>query len=134
MPQAPRKPCRSPGCGVLTSASYCGKHERVKEAVQRESRIKYDKERGTSASRGYGSRWGKAAKQYRVNNPLCCMCQEKGILKLNNCVDHVVAVSGPDDPLFWDESNWQGLCTPCHSEKTAKEDSGFGNERKERFI
>ncbi|KAE8545359.1 hypothetical protein F6453_2331 [Marinobacter nauticus] len=29
--------------------------------------------------------------------------------------------------LFWDDSNWQALCHSCHSEKTASEDSGFGN-------
>jgi 5-methylcytosine-specific restriction protein A len=32
--------------------------------------------------------------------------------------------------LFWDRSNWQGLCHPCHSAKTATEDGGFGNARR----
>ena len=119
-PAAPRKPCRSPGCHTLSVGSYCEVHARQRETVQRQERIRYDNSRGTSASRGYGSRWTKVAKQYRVNNPLCIMCQAKGILKLNNCVDHIEPVSGPDDPKFWDESNWQGLCTSCHSEKTSK--------------
>ncbi|WP_232338165.1 MULTISPECIES: HNH endonuclease [Bordetella] len=29
--------------------------------------------------------------------------------------------------LFWDTSNWQGLCWSCHSIKTAREDGGFGH-------
>ena len=29
--------------------------------------------------------------------------------------------------LFWDSSNWQGLCAKCHGIKTASEDGGFGN-------
>nr|WP_313208501.1 HNH endonuclease [Stenotrophomonas geniculata] len=29
-----------------------------------------------------------------------------------------------------DGSNWQTLCVPCHSTKTAREDGGFGNVRR----
>lgn len=31
--------------------------------------------------------------------------------------------------LFWDRTNWQGLCKQCHSRKTAAEDGGFGNAK-----
>ncbi|WP_456243258.1 HNH endonuclease [Thermacetogenium phaeum] len=31
-----------------------------------------------------------------------------------------------DRQLFWDESNWQALCKPCHDSKTAREDGGWG--------
>lgn len=30
--------------------------------------------------------------------------------------------------LFWNSGNWQGLCSTCHSTKTAREDGGFGNK------
>jgi 5-methylcytosine-specific restriction protein A len=30
--------------------------------------------------------------------------------------------------LFWDPTNWQGLCDGCHSFKTATEDGGFGRK------
>lgn len=40
-------------------------------------------------------------------------------------VDHIVAVNGPADPLFWDRKNHQGLCESCHSYKTATQDGGF---------
>jgi 5-methylcytosine-specific restriction endonuclease McrA len=35
-------------------------------------------------------------------------------------VDHIRAHNG-DLRLFWDRSNWQGLCKPCHSRKTLAE-------------
>jgi len=134
VPAAPRRPCRSPNCGVLGTTPYCEKHTIKKEAEVRVERIKYDKERGTSASRGYGSRWSTYSKQFRVNNPLCCMCLERGKLTKAECVDHIIPVSGPDDPLFWEPSNHQSLCHSDHSLKTAKEDGAFGNTKKDRFI
>jgi 5-methylcytosine-specific restriction protein A len=35
-------------------------------------------------------------------------------------VDHVVPHRG-DPVLFWEESNWQSQCQPCHDAKTARE-------------
>lgn len=130
MPQAPRKPCRKPNCGVLTHTTYCEKHTVQNEEVKKEEVKRYDNSRGTSASRGYSYKWSKASALYRKNNPLCVMCQKQGVLKINNCVDHIVPVNGPDDPLFWVESNWQGLCTSCHSRKTALEDGAMGNAKR----
>jgi 5-methylcytosine-specific restriction protein A len=43
-------------------------------------------------------------------------------------VDHKVPHRGDQD-LFWDTSNWQSLCKPCHSAKTAREDGGFGRQQ-----
>jgi 5-methylcytosine-specific restriction protein A len=44
-------------------------------------------------------------------------------------VDHIKPHKG-DMTLFWDRTNWQSLCGPCHSAKTAAEDGGFGNARR----
>lgn len=135
MPVAPRKPCRYSSCNELVRGSaYCEKHTIKKEAEVRVERIKYDKERGTSASRGYGSRWSTYSKQFRVNNPLCVMCLERGKLTKAECVDHIEAVDGKDDLKFWEPTNHQSLCHSCHSEKTVKEDGGLGNQKRERFI
>lgn len=41
-------------------------------------------------------------------------------------VDHIDGDSGNNPE---DGSNWQTLCVPCHSAKTAAEDGGFGNAR-----
>lgn len=135
MPVAPRRPCAKPGCGILGNSTYCETHTKAKEAEVRVERIKYDAERGTSASRGYTYRWSKVSKQYRVNHPLCVMCEAKGKLTPSQCVDHIVAVEDKDDLNFWNEDNWQALCNECHSRKTAKEDGALGNvKRKDRFI
>lgn len=134
MPSAPRKVCRKPGCGKLVeNGAYCGQHQIQKEVQQKAQVKKYDNERGTAASRGYSSRWTRYSKKYREENPLCVRCKEKGILKLGGHVDHIVPVKDKDDPLFWETSNHQTLCVSCHSEKTAKEDGGFGNPRIRSF-
>jgi 5-methylcytosine-specific restriction protein A len=46
-------------------------------------------------------------------------------------VDHKTPCK-PNDPKFWDESNWQRLCHAHHSIKTAREDGGFGNRKLDR--
>jgi len=40
-------------------------------------------------------------------------------------VDHIVPHKGDAD-LFWQRTNWQPLCKPCHDRKTATEDGGWG--------
>ena len=132
MPVAPRKPCRTPGCNVLTHEAYCKAHKRLVEVVKREERIKYDNTRGTSASRGYTYRWTQFSRLFRQNNPLCEMCKDKGILKVAQCVDHIIAVDGIDDPLFYEESNLQSLCNTWHNLKSEAEGNRYNS--KERFI
>jgi len=78
--------------------------------------------------RGYTSRWARYSKIFRRNNPLCVDCKKRGILTPSRHVDHIKAVSGPDDPLFWDPENHQPLCESCHAHKTATEDGGFGHD------
>ncbi len=122
MPQKLKRPCNYPGCPALIEAGarYCEKHK--KQETQR-----YDRERGTAAQRGYGGRWQRYRLQYLRQHPLCVECESKGLVKPSKHVDHIKAVSGPDDPLFWAPDNHQALCHSCHSRKTVKEDGGFGN-------
>ncbi|MEO4040348.1 HNH endonuclease signature motif containing protein [Hoeflea sp. CAU 1731] len=37
-------------------------------------------------------------------------------------VDHIIPHKG-DRKLFWDRSNWQPLCTPCHSSKKQRQEA-----------
>ena len=97
-----------------------------KQAQQRQA----DRRRPSAARRGYGRRWQEARDAYLRAHPLCAECKRQGKVVTATCVDHIVPVSGPDDPKFWARSNWQSLCTPDHSAKTAKEDGGFGNVQK----
>ena len=63
---------------------------------------------------------------FLAQHPICAIL---GCGQLATDVDHKIAVDGPNDPLFWEESNHQALCHSCHSEKTVKENGGFGNEK-----
>ena len=85
--------------------------------------------RPNSSQRGYGRRWREYARRFRQKHPLCVRCWANGLTVPSECVDHVVPVSGPNDPLFWRESNHQALCWKCHSVKTATEDRGKGRGR-----
>lgn len=96
------------------------------------------RDRGTSAQRGYGSRWQKARDAYVRDNPLCIMCKGFGRLSPTEVVDHKIAprlreaIESGDkiaitkaQSLFWDKTNWQPLCKYCHdSDKQRLEKSG----------
>lgn len=120
MPSAAPRPCTYPGCGVLVrdGTSRCGRHKHIE---QRQA----DQQRGTSSQRGYGSRWQKAREGFLRKHPLCARHQERGEIVVATVVDHKIPHKG-DKVLFWDTTNWQSLCKPCHDAKTAREDGGFG--------
>ena len=86
--------------------------------------------RATTAERGYGARWQRTAKAFLAHNPLCAICQRNGRTTLATCVDHVIPHKGYT-VKFWQQSNWQSLCDRHHSEKTTREDGGFGRAVKQ---
>lgn len=103
------------------------KHQRASIGRQHNAGQKqYDRKRGSAAKRGYGYRWQQYSMRFRAQHPICAV---SGCNKLSEHVDHIKAVSGADDPLFWDAGNHQALCASHHSKKTAREDGGFGHER-----
>ena len=116
MSYAPKHPCCYPGCAMLIDAgdSRCAKH-RIQ--IQREM----DQLRGSSASRGYGSKWRTARRAFLRSNPLCVDCHKRGIPKVATVVDHIIPHKG-DPGSFWDRANWQPLCKRCHDRKTAVAD------------
>lgn len=95
-------------------------------------------ERLTAAAKGYGYRWQQARADHLRRSPLCVFCQAKGLMVAATVVDHKTAhrlgeakLSGDPERiaaawrLFWDRSNWQSLCKPCHdSTKQRMEKSG----------
>ena len=123
MPRYPLKPCSAPQCGALVRGQrFCEKHkDRGKQTASQ-----HDKRRGNSTQRGYTYQWQKAREAYLLAHPLCVDCQKADKVRPATEVDHIIPHQG-DQELFWDESNWQGLCKPHHSEKTAREDGGFGH-------
>ena len=76
------------------------------------------KVRGSSGERGYTYRWQRLRLRFLMRYPLCAACEASGRTVAANEVDHVIPHRG-DQALMWDESNWQALCKPCHSAKTA---------------
>jgi 5-methylcytosine-specific restriction protein A len=111
--------CCHAGCGKLLDApGMCEVHARQK---QKQS----DAQRGSAHQRGYTSRWQKARITFLQRHPLCKNHEQQGQIVEATIVDHIVPHKG-DQKLFWDASNWQPLCKPCHDKKTASEDGGFG--------
>ena len=108
MPIKPLHPCVHPGCPNLTAERFCEKHKHP--------------DRPSSASRGYGSKWRRASKQYLQSHPLCVKCLSEGRYTAATVVDHIKPHRG-DSTLMWDSNNWQALCKPCHDKKTGYEDS-----------
>jgi 5-methylcytosine-specific restriction protein A len=81
--------------------------------------------RESAAKRGYGRSWQKARADFLAENPLCVLCTAQGRVTGATEVDHI-RPHRRNVRLFWDPSNWQPLCKPCHSRKTASEDMPRG--------
>lgn len=71
-------------------------------------------------------RWQTERATFLREHPLCVECEEHGVIRPANIVDHIDPHRG-DELVFWDRSRWQALCASCHSRKTASRDGGFGN-------
>lgn len=122
MPWAAPRPCNHPGCPNLIRGKerFCPKH-------QREYDNEYNRQRGSSASRGYDARWQRYRKWFLKNHPYCVNYGECG--NMASTVDHIILPKGKHDPLFWDTNNHQAMCKSCHSRKTAKQDGRWGKNR-----
>ena len=111
-------PHRCPSCGSLITGRclVCDRQRDVR--------------RGTSCARGYNSaRWRRLRAWHLEQHPACVMCWGADRVMCATDVDHVIPVTGPDDPKFWDTANLQSLCRRCHSRKTAVEDSTFARRK-----
>lgn len=103
MPHKPASPCSAPGCP--SRAAYRG---RCSQHV-----VLHERERGSSAQRGYSGEWRRIRAAYLSEHPYCVSCGQ-----LATEVDHVVprAQGGGDE---WE--NLRGLCKACHSRRTMAE-------------
>lgn len=121
MPQRTSKRCRFKGCNQLTrdKSGYCEKHRKQTRQAKQQ---KYEHKSL------YNYRWQQARKLFLAANPLCVKCKDNGLVATATIVDHISPHKG-DEVLFWDENNWQALCSTCHNRKTATEDSNFAKGR-----
>jgi 5-methylcytosine-specific restriction protein A len=58
-----------------------------------------------------------------AEHPFCVQCKKQAEQTLATDVDHIIPHHG-NARLFWDVTNYQALCKPHHSAKTATE-GGF---------
>jgi len=112
MPHRPDTPCKHPGCPRLVpyGTQYCPEHS-----------VRHKSDRPSASSRGYGSAWRRARKEYLEAHPLCVECLKEGRYVKATDVDHIMPHRG-DFVLFWDRDNWQALCHSHHSIKTGTQD------------
>lgn len=98
-----------------------------REQQERARKAEHDKRRGTSTERGYGWRWRKERTRFLAQHPLCSYCEAAGRVKAAEVVDHITPHKG-DERLFWDRSNWQAMCKPCHDRTKQREERSGGRD------
>lgn len=114
MPSAPMKPCADRHCPELVprGTTRCKTHQR--EDYRRKDSQRSDAE--LERRKVYQSaRWRKVRQQILNRDPLCRSCRRAASRE----VDHIRPTA--QGGAAFDPANLQGLCTPCHSRKTATE-------------
>lgn len=118
MPARAKRGCSK--CGVLTDSKYCPAHVGFEK--------QYDRERSTDPIRKlYNTvRWFWVRKNVLARDRICVRCRQWAAEEADHAIParKYVRLHGGDMNRFYDESNLQGLCKPCHSSKTATEDGG----------
>jgi len=94
--------------------------------TEAERKAESERYRGTRTERGYTNAWLRYSQRRLAEHPLCERCKTNGRYTAATVTDHKLPHRGIPD-LFWDPTNHQSLCKPCHDTKTAREDGGFGN-------
>ena len=102
----PRRPPRFCGCGAVVSA---GQRCACQIIGDRARKARHDANRPSARARGYTAEWQRERDLFLQVNPTCKRCG-----KLASVVDHVIPHKG-DRWKFWNRSNWQALCGPCHN-------------------
>jgi len=111
--------CNHPGCGALN----CQQH------TEQARRQQFDSDRSREAERSIykTAQWQRTRAFILARDPLCriaIVCLRKfGRAMPSTEAEHIIPVR--DGGAIYDPSNLQGACKPCHSRKTALEDSSF---------
>jgi 5-methylcytosine-specific restriction protein A len=79
----------------------------------------------------HSRRYRVARAAFLAEYPLCRLCEKEDRAVGATILSHVKAHNGDYD-MFWDPTNWEGLCVSCHATVSAKCDGGYGNAKKER--
>lgn len=107
MPIGAYQECRKPRCpNYAERGGYCREHAKAQrpEFIDAVGRLQKS------------ARFRRLRHSFLVRNPVCAKCQREPAQILDHRIPHRGALR-----LFWDQRNWQGLCTHCHAVKTAAE-------------
>src|SRR5690606_26275858 len=107
-------PCAYPGCPIPTRDRYCPEHAKLVER-------RYDRERGSAASRGYDARWRRVRRMVLAEEPLCRRCKAQGRVTPATQVHHI-----DGDVRNLRRENLEPLCASCHSKETAASGRRWG--------
>ena len=116
-----RPPVHSPLGPEAQRARALAREERAYREACRKREFD-NRRRGHTAI--YGNRWRKLRDAFLCRFPLCAQCDKPA-----EVVDHCQPHNG-DLGMFYAWNNLQSLCKRCHDRKTAREDGGFGNQRR----
>jgi len=111
MPYRAKRRCTHPGCTATYDGqgAYCPAHKAAHEKQYR-SNVQ-DKDRQAFES---SARWRKIRHLYLSRYPLCHDCEAQGTIRVAEEVHHTHGWQrNADDDLM-------GLCTSCHSKRTAR--------------
>lgn len=114
MSPTPKKPCNR--CKTaLTTGALCAACEAKAKATNREKTRRYDKARGTTSERGYGTDWQKVRAVQLKQFPVCqCdRCREMGRVKPADTVHHIQSVERAPE-LRLDPDNLKSMAWECH--------------------
>jgi len=102
--------CSEPGCGKgSTQGGRCDEHRRSQQRYRSQQRV-------SPSRNGYGRAWAKISQTIRGEQPWCINYDTCG--NPSQEVDHILP---KEDGGTDDRENLQGLCKPCHSRKTMRE-------------
>lgn len=128
MPYLAPAVCEQPGCFRLShKGRRCDQHRRQRQAEQQE--VKRQGHRDYNAKRPesdkfYGTAvWRKCRDAYIAEHPLCCNCEDHGLVVPADLVDHIIPYK-EDPDLGTDHDNLRSLCIPCHNRIGAKAKGG----------
>lgn len=119
MPYKPKHPCGYPRCPELTDKAFCEKHE--KKRIE-----EYNKYRRDDFTKSFytSKEWRLTRKRHLKEQPFCIECMKVGKIVKATIVDHIVPIK--QGGAKYDSNNLQSLCWSCHSRKSVKEGSRYG--------
>ncbi|MDT0477387.1 holin [Streptomyces sp. DSM 41014] len=107
--------CSTPGCPEYTAQGRCP-----------DCRAAADQARGGARARGYGRAHEGFRAAVLARDPECVLCHNAPSVHADHWpIDRRELVRRGDDPN--DPQHGRGLCQPCHSTETAREQPGGWN-------